>query len=194
MRPNSAIAGVGGAALSLVLATGLAAPASAACLPKHVHSEGTFQAYAPGATAVTYDQNLVPAGAKAQVNATEHTFFEQKTTVVLTVQGLLPNRHYGAHVHTKSCGAGANDSGPHYQNVADPKQPSTDPAYANSTNEVWLDFMTNENGDAYIESTVGWVPRPDGANAVVLHDHHTSSDPGNAGVAGPRLGCVSTDF
>src|SRR4051812_28050157 len=46
-------------------------------------------------TAVTYDQQLVPPGARAGVAAVS----APRGTVVLFVAGLLPNRTYGAHVH-----------------------------------------------------------------------------------------------
>src|SRR5690349_1538419 len=65
-------------------------------------AEGTFGPFAPHAVAVTYDTALVPAGAYAQVTVAE---IADATTVTLNVRGMKPNRTYGAHLHTKSCGA-----------------------------------------------------------------------------------------
>ena len=42
-------------------------------------------------------------------------------------------------------------AGPHFQNQVDPAaapgKPSTDPAYANPQNEIWLDLRTDGDGD-----------------------------------------------
>jgi Cu-Zn family superoxide dismutase len=141
-------------------------------------------------TAVTYDQRLVPPGAQVAVAAVSGS----RSTVVLFVGGMLPNRTYGAHVHVRSCGATGLAAGPHYQNVPDPVQPSVDPAYANPHNEVWLDFTTGANGSAAAVSRVGWAFRPGGANSVVIHEHATSTAPGEAGMAGARVGCLTVPF
>ena len=75
---------------------------------------------------------------------------EADTSVALTVAGLLPNRGYAAHLHTRPCGPTGADAGPHFQNRVDPaatpEQPSTDPAYANPQNEFWLDVRTDAAG------------------------------------------------
>ncbi|OEV19853.1 superoxide dismutase, partial [Streptomyces nanshensis] len=78
--------------------------------------------------AITYDLARIPAGAGITVarRATRHG-----TTVWLRVRGLLPDRTYGAHVHTRPCGGRPGDAGPHYQHRRDPRQPSTDPRHAN---------------------------------------------------------------
>ncbi|MGP3989893.1 superoxide dismutase family protein [Streptomyces sp. 3N207] len=138
--------------------------------------------------AVTYDRSKVPAGAGIMVarKATEH-----RTTVRLQVRGLLPNRTYGAHVHTKPCGARPDDSGPHYQHRKDPVQPSTDPRYANPRYEVWLDFTTDHKGRGEAVSRHNWTFREGKARSVVLHEMRTSTKPGHAGQAGARLACFS---
>ncbi|MGP3977001.1 hypothetical protein ACTWQF_23905 [Streptomyces sp. 8N114] len=138
--------------------------------------------------AVTYDQAKVPSGAAIMVarKATEH-----RTTVRLQVRGLLPDRSYGAHVHTEPCGARPDDSGPHYQHRKDPVQPSTDPRYANPRNEVWLDFTTDHKGRGEAVSRHNWTFREGKAGSVVLHEKHTSTKPGHAGQAGARLACFS---
>ncbi|MEW1720018.1 superoxide dismutase family protein [Streptomyces sp. NPDC093109] len=164
-----------------------------------VRVEGRFvpppAAPLPLPNALTYETALVPAGSRASV--AEHVTAGARgpvTAVVLRVSGLLPDRVYGAHVHTKPCGATPDAAGPHYQNVPDPHQPSTDPAYANAANEVWLDFTTDARGTGFAVSRHDWRFRPGAANAVVLHEHGTATDPGDAGTAGGRAACLTVPF
>ncbi len=100
------------------------------------------------------------------------------TIVTLHVTGLAPNREYGAHAHVFDCSV---QGGGHYQNVA---------GVATAANEIWLDFTTNSAGNGSAQTQVAWTIRPDGANAVVIHDHTTDS----AGKAGPKLACLDVDF
>ncbi|PVE12157.1 superoxide dismutase family protein [Streptomyces scopuliridis] len=157
-----------------------------------VWAEGRFLAPSPyfPPDAVTYDRK-VPVG--AHVTVVERTG-ARTTGVGLAVSGLVPNRMYGAHVHTKPCGRAPEDAGPHYQHIKDPHQPSTDPAYANAANEVWLDFTTDVLGRAVAESTHDWGFRRGEARSVVIHDHGTMTDPGEAGTAGARLACLTVPF
>ncbi|WP_420750478.1 superoxide dismutase family protein [Rhodococcus sp. O3] len=149
----------------------------------------------PEADAFTYDESAVPVGSRVDVETEEE---DGRTTVTLSATGLAPNRDFGVHVHTRPCGPQPSDSGPHYQNTPDPaatpETPSTDPAYANPQNEVWLDITTDANGDAQASSTVDWTFRDDGANSVVIHAQHTMTAPGEAGNAGDRLACIDEDF
>ena len=117
-----------------------------------------------------------------------------QTQIRLQVHGLQPDRAYGAHVHVRPCGASGTDAGGHYQNTPDPRSPSVDPRYANPANEVWLDLTTDAHGDATATSTVTWRFRPAGAGSVVLHAEHTHTAPGQAGVAGARLACLTVPF
>lgn len=146
-------------------------------------------------TAYTYDLAAVPAGATVNVESHDEN---GHTTVTFSARGLAPNRDFGVHVHTRPCGAAPSDSGPHYQNTVDPaataEHPSTDPAYANPRNEVWLDVTTDANGSAESTSTVDWEFRDGQAKSVVLHAHRTMTAPGQAGMAGDRLACVDEDF
>ncbi|MBW5482576.1 superoxide dismutase family protein [Streptomyces bambusae] len=176
------------------LAVAMAAVSPAGGFPaQDVTVAESFQAADGQAThrAVTFDDKAVPPGARILV--TEHAD-DGGTEVELKVEGLQPNRTFGAHVHQKACGSAAPDSGPHYQDKADPKQPSTDPAYANDDNEVWLDFTTDGSGEGDSDATVDWRFRPDGARSVVLHDHATETGQGKAGTAGDRLACVNVPF
>ncbi|NHC15572.1 superoxide dismutase [Motilibacter sp. E257] len=140
-----------------------------------------------------YDTALVPADARARVTAV----YDRRggTEVTLRVRGLLPNRAYGAHVHSNACGATGAAAGPHYQYVVDPVQPSVDPAYANPENEVWLDFTTDARGNAVGRAEVDWqFPANRRANSVVIHSELTQTGPGVAGMAGARVACITVPF
>ncbi len=163
-----------------------ALPATAAAEPPRlVAVSGQF-----GDAAITYRPDLVPEGARATVLGLPMA----GTTVLLSVRGLVPDRHYGAHVHTKPCGPAPADSGPHYQDQVDPVQPSTDPAYANPDNEIWLDFRTDAHGAAFTSSTVDWTFGERRGASVVIHETHTHTAPGEAGTAGARLACLTVRF
>ncbi|MHA6792254.1 superoxide dismutase family protein [Pseudonocardia bannensis] len=169
---------------------GASASASATGTNRDAEVEATF-AEGQGA-AITYLPELVPAGATAKVTSSSG---DGTSTVTLELTGLVPNRHYGAHAHTKACGAAPADSGPHFQHEKDPVTPSVDPAYANPQNEIWLDFETDAEGKATATSTVNW-DFTDGAHpqSVVVHSNHTATEPGKAGTAGDRAACVTVDF
>jgi Cu-Zn family superoxide dismutase len=170
----------GAAVLALVVpAVALVQPAFGAQQAGVTVVAGTFGSYTPGTRAVTYNPALVPFGAKASALGLT---IPTGTVVTLAVHGLVPNRMYGAHVHTRSCGP--------YQNVVDPHQPSADPAYANPRNEIWLDFSTDAHGNAFALSTVDWTFTDRHAHSVVIHEHHTHT----GGAAGARLACLNANF
>jgi Cu-Zn family superoxide dismutase len=155
-------------------------------------TSANFEKYQPNADAVTYKPALLSAGADVTAFSTSRP--EGRTTVLLTLHGLLPNHKYGAHVHQNRCGPRGEDAGPHFQNTPDPVQPSVNPAYANPRNEIWLDFTTDKDGNATAASTVGWAFTDRHPRSVVVHAQHTQTQAGHAGVAGDRLGCVNVDF
>ncbi|KRV46548.1 superoxide dismutase [Wenjunlia vitaminophila] len=148
--------------------------------------------FAPvGATvpkAVTHDVHGVPPGSHVWL---AERAGERDTWLTLRVHGLRPDHTYGIHVHTEPCGRQPKDSGPHYQDQVDPRQPSVDPAYANPRNEVWLDLTTDRHGAGEATAHQRWRFRPGQARSVVLHQHGTSTERGHAGTAGDRLACVS---
>jgi superoxide dismutase, Cu-Zn family len=106
------------------------------------------------------------------------------TTVRLMVNGLPPGTTYGAHVHTKPCGAVATDSGGHFQHSTDVSIPIAD-------REVWLDITPDAHGEAVSETTVPWEFAPGTAGSVVLHAQPTRE---SDGFAGPRLACTTVTF
>ncbi|MDX3662048.1 superoxide dismutase family protein [Streptomyces sp. ID05-26A] len=140
---------------------------------------------------ITYDTARIPLGAKLSTTSSVES---GHTTVELKVSGLLPDTKYGSHVHTKPCGAKPADSGPHYQDKADPFTPSVDPAFANAQNEIWLDFTTDAQGAGVGRATVKWEFRKGEANSIVVHATHTSTEHGKAGTAGDRLACLTAAF
>jgi superoxide dismutase, Cu-Zn family len=147
--------------------------------------------FAKDDAATNYNKTLVPDGSKVLV---AENVFDGATTVTLNVRGLVPNRDYGAHAHAMPCGPTGEAAGPHFQHTPDPVKPSVDPAFANSSNEIWLDFKTDAQGNATTASTVPWVFTNAKAASVVIHADPTQTAPGKAGTAGARVGCVSVGF
>jgi Cu-Zn family superoxide dismutase len=160
------------------------APAPAQVTPTVVLTR--FSRYQSGADAITYDPSRVPVDADVAV---VQAVSGGQTLTLLAVRGLPPNQHFGAHLHKNGCGANPQDAGSHYQHQPDPKTPSTDPAYANPHNEIWLDFTTDATGSAHSVSTVGWT-LDNRRRAIVIHAEPTNTAPGHAGEAGARLACV----
>ena len=144
-------------ALVTASALGLAGTGQAAAAPKPggfhiVSANGTFGAFSPDAAAVTYNPALVPAGSRGHVFSLSAPALG--TSTVLAVHGLVPGHAYGAHAHTKACGATGDVAGPHFQHTPDPVTPSVDPAYANPRNEIWLDFTADRLGTGVAVSRV----------------------------------------
>lgn len=148
-----------------------------------VRSEGALTSYS----------SAIPQGATARVQAVYTG--SGSSVVTLHVWGLAPNTAYGAHAHQNACGSTGAAAGPHFQNVVDPVQPSTNPAYANADNEIWLDFTTDENGNAAAQTAVQWQFAADRrAHSVIIHQEPTHVGPPNPGSAGPRLACLTVNF
>jgi superoxide dismutase, Cu-Zn family len=152
---------------------------------------GVLAAYTDGATAVTYDPAIAPAGALLRVTLTPA---DGGLVVNLSAERLLANRDYGAHVHTKACGSTGPAAGPHYQHSPDPaasaSPPSVNPSYANPDNEVWLDFTTDASGAATSTASHRWS-FADEPRSVVLHAERTHTAAGQAGTAGARVACLT---
>lgn len=118
-----------------------------------------------------------------------------RTHVQLQVWGLAPDTEHGAHADTDACGATRSAAGPHVQNRVDPVSPSTDSAYANPTNEIWLDLTTNAAGHGVATTTVPWpFDSTRRAGSVIIHVEHTDTGRLDSGVAGARLGCLTVPF
>ncbi|MFE4717426.1 superoxide dismutase family protein [Streptomyces sp. NPDC056728] len=128
--------------------------------------------------ALTYDMNLVRAGARIEVvQRGGHG------RVSVRVEGLAAGRAYGAHVHQGECGGDPVAAGGHYQYCEDPVQPSMDPACANPESEVWLGFTTDAHGAGAASARQSRELRSGEARSVVLH--------GMPGGAGARIACFT---
>ncbi|EMY34262.1 hypothetical protein D477_010481 [Arthrobacter crystallopoietes BAB-32] len=173
-----------GEAVSPGASLGASSPGAAA----DAEVSARFEEFSEGATAITYNPERVPVGAETEVEVEDE---DAGTKVKLKVEGLEPDTQFGAHVHVAACGESPDDAGPHYQDEADPQTPSTDPAYANPDNEIWLDFTTDQDGEGEAESRVGWKLREGEGQSVVIHAMPTKTGEGEAGTAGDRLACIN---
>lgn len=146
--------------------------------------------------AFSYDPAIAPEGARISVEAGEA---EGSTQVRLQAEGLLPNRGYAVHAHTRACGPTGDAAGPHYQHEVDPAtssgNPSTDPAYANPRNEIWLDLRTDGDGNGEASTEVPFVFTDRAPASIVIHTAEaTATDAGHAGTAGGRAACLNVPF
>jgi Cu-Zn family superoxide dismutase len=163
---------------------------------EEVSAEGTLAPPDRAQGAFTYDPSLAPEGAQISVEAGES---DGSTEVRLEVTGLLPDRGYAAHVHERPCGPTGAAAGPHYQHEVDPaatpEQPSTDPAFANPRNEIWLDLRTDGDGYAEVTAEVPFVFADRSPASVVIHQAEvTATGPGEAGTASARVACLDVPF
>ena len=179
-----------GACLAALSVAG-AAPAHAAT-NRQVHMASTLGAAGSGSNAVTYDPEAAPVGGRLAVDVVNSG--DDHTRVALDVLGLLPDHGYAPHAHVNPCGADAADAGAHFQNTVDPAagpdRPSTDPAYANAENEVWLDLQTDGNGAGHAETDVPFAFGARAPRSVVVHEG-AATDAGHAGTAGARVACIT---
>lgn len=172
-----------GPPVAAVAALGLFVASPALAGTDRIRSEGPHVSYSAA----------IPAGAHARVQAVYDA--SGKSVVTLHVWGLQPNTEYGAHAHVNACGATGSAAGPHFQNVVDPVTPSTDPAYANPDNEIWLDLTTDASGEGSSQTQVDWQFAPDRrAHSVIIHAEHTHTGATDSGTAGPRLACLTVGF
>ena len=181
LRSTAARTAVVSAGLTGLAALALAAPAAAG---PGAHVAGDLVAYSPA----------VPQDARAKVHSVETG--DGRTIVTLHVKGLQPHTEYGAHAHVNACSPTSGPAaGPHYQFEVDPVSPSTDPQFANPSNEIWLDLTTNAAGNGSAKAVVAWqFPSERRARSVIIHAEHTATGPGTSGTAGARLACLSVPF
>jgi len=159
-------------------------------------SEGVLAPPERATTAFTYNPALAPEGATIKVGVDARG---GSTAVRLDVAGLLPSRGYAAHAHVKPCGPTGDVAGPHFQNQVDPAaapgKPSTDPAYANPQNEIWLDLRTDGAGAGGSQAEVPFTFTDRAPASIVIHEAETTGTaPGQAGSAGARLACITVPF
>ncbi|MGH3988272.1 MAG: superoxide dismutase, partial [Pseudonocardiaceae bacterium] len=69
--------------------------------------------------------------------------------------------------------------------------PSTNPEYANPSNEIWLDVRTDAAGSGTSQTTVPFMFTDRAPESIVVHEAMaTATQPGQAGQAGARLACL----
>jgi Cu/Zn superoxide dismutase len=115
------------------------------------------------------------------------------TTFTIRVTGIDPSaagKTLGSHLHIGPCVEGNGGSaGPHYNHDV---ALGITPARISSETEVWFDLIPDEDGMAYDETTVQFVPIDSnpaydpGVMSVVVHQ--SSTDP-STGAAGARQVC-----
>ena len=183
-RSLTVVAATAGAlAFAAAPAAGVTAPVRATAATSVGGSSGAF----------TYDATQLPVGARLSVTA---VYPGNGTSIVtLHVKGAVADRDYGAHAHVAACTDRPLDAGGHFQFTPFPDGSSaSDPAYANPSNEVWLDLRTDDDGNGHAKAVVPWQPGDRRPMSVVVHAMHTATAPGSAGTAGARLGCLSVGF
>jgi Cu-Zn family superoxide dismutase len=180
------------------LGTASAMPGPSSAEPGTVTAKGTFHPAAtpqPGTTAFLYDTSAATASAAAEL--TLHSAGDH-TKVTLAVTGFKPNRAYGAHLHVNPCGKDPKAAGGHFQHHPEPtatSSPSNNPTYANPQNEVWLDFTTDAEGNAKASADQPWALSPQHRPySLVIHADETMTAPGQAGVAGARVACLTITY
>ena len=180
-------------AAQAVAAASAAAKSSAS---PEVSATGTLAGPEATTESFTYNPAVAPAGAQLAVTAGAAA---DRTTVRLQVIGLLPNRGYAAHVHQLPCGPTGAAAGPHHQHQVDPaagpEKPSSDPAFANPDNEIWLDLRTDASGNGEVRTEVPFALGDRRPASVILHEaEQTATEPGEAGTAGARVACLNVPF
>jgi Cu-Zn family superoxide dismutase len=173
-------------AVSVAVATAVPGPAHADDRSRRAPPVVLWATGTPDSGLHVYDSRAVPGRAALALVSLS----TRRTRTVLAAGRLLPNRTYGAHLHVMACGADPAAAGAHYQRVPDPVQPSTDPAYANPRNEVWLDLHTDGAGAARATAVNPWRYRTP-PRSLVLHATATHTGPGHAGTAGARVACLT---
>lgn len=164
-----------------------------ATLASELSGEGALTEPGQASNAFTYNPAVAPSGARLAVTLTPS---QASTTATFDVVGLLPDRGYAVHLHNKACGPTGDVAGPHFQHridpAATPEQPSTDPEYANPSNEIWLDVRTDAAGSGTASTEVPFVFTDRVPASVVVHEEmKTATEPGNAGKAGARAACFT---
>ncbi|MEV4169951.1 hypothetical protein [Nonomuraea sp. NPDC049709] len=144
----------------------------------NLNSAGEFSTDDTGA--IAYDRKLAPQGSQASVTV-ESSGGQTRTSLV--VEGMAPNHHYGAHLHTKPCGKKPDESGPHYQH---------NPGQIDATSEVWLDFTTDGDGAGRSSARNPWGLRSAGLpGSLVIHSQGTKTSGPEVGTAGERVACLT---
>jgi superoxide dismutase, Cu-Zn family len=159
---RSALAAAAAGTCLVALSVTLAGPAAAGT-NRQVHMAANLSAADSGSTAVSYDPELAPLGARISVAVIGGD--EGLTKVAIDVSGLLADRGYVAQAHGNPCGATAADAGP-------------------AETGVRLDLQTDGDGGAHAETDVPSGAATGPPRSVVVHDG-TAEGPGVACITLP---------
>ncbi|WP_165970235.1 superoxide dismutase family protein [Nonomuraea terrae] len=171
---TAACAGPPGPAQDATNAKGIASPGDS------VKLTGAGEFTTGDTSAIVYDRKLAPEGSQASVTV-ESSGGQTRTSLV--VEGLLPNRRYGSHLHTNPCGKKPEAAGPHFQHHAGQIDPSS---------EVWLDFTTDAEGAGRSSSRNEWtLTRAKLPGSLVIHSDPTVASGPKVGDAGARVACLN---
>ena len=130
--------------------------------------------FIPGVPAVTYDPATVPETGQVRVVVL------REGEATLAVSGLIPDRFFGAHLNVRECGPPGAETGPRYQHIVNP-----DPVFTNPDNEVWLDFITDGDGLATVNTVHAWPFDTDRPPRSIVIDNGKTAD---------RLACVNVPW
>jgi hypothetical protein len=127
--------------------------------------EGTYKFRDALANLLGHDGPFDSAKAKTTITHTKDgTTFTIRVTDIDTADPSVVGKPFGAHLHVGSCDSRASTGG-HYK-----KDPTVEPAL--EANEVWFVIKPNEDGMAYDETSVDFVPEDrigDGKMSIVIH-------------------------
>jgi len=125
--------------------------------------------------------------ARAKITINKETDSLTTFTIRVTgidVTGLDRGQTFGSHLHTGPCMEGNGPTaGPHYNH--DAASSASSPRIGRET-EVWFDLVPDEDGMAYAETTVPFVPVDNGEMSIVVHQSPTNP---TTGTAGARQAC-----
>jgi len=161
----------------VALSIAVAGPAGAAT-NRQVQMAANLSAADSGSTAVSYDPELAPLGARVSVAVVGGG--EGRTLVTVDVRGLLPDRGYVASAHVNPCGATGADAGEVFRTTVDPA----------AENEVSLDVATDGNGAGQAEADVPFTLGTRAPRSVVLHADD-ADDAAGTGQAGTPAACIT---
>ncbi|GAA3289534.1 hypothetical protein ACFFON_16025 [Arthrobacter citreus] len=142
--------------------------------------QGTFGPWCENAIASSYDSSAVPDGADTTITISET---EADTTLEMIARGFAPNTEFNASLRERLCGASPADAGEEYEDTR-----------SQESDDLDLDFTTDETGGSTASVTVPWVLPDDGIGRsllITLDDGETPSP--NATDDDKAVACVSLE-
>jgi Cu/Zn superoxide dismutase len=179
----------------------MAAPIAAGCAAGTETDTGLLIGTSAGSALMIYPMDPAATGpnpiqAGALVSAQAYDVGNGRMRIRLSASNMPANYKFGSHLHKLACDDPMKAGG-HYQHNPWQSGPmgtvATDPAYANTANEAWLDFNTDAAGKGGSELLMDWIPRPTEAKAIIIHAM-PSQVTAPAGTAGPKLACLPIAF